>query len=145
MPDRPKIGPTGQFPFGQPLLPSDKGGLYVAFRVYIPDRRCSMNFGTPVWYVSTTVSEALQLNAAIRRRIEAAWGKLSYNKYELPLKVRIIQPSVQTMINPGPMVQILLPQQMEILLANPEVFLSLAEVIEDRLKERNLFRETYND
>lgn len=126
MPDYPKLGPTGEFPFGKPIDENDRGGLYVAFKVHKEIRRCSWDFGTTLWHISGPIPEMRHNSRVMVEAIHKAWGKLPYNKAELPMNVRIIH---------GNIVQVHLPQPTSILVANPEVFLALAEVIEDRIKK----------
>lgn len=129
MSGKPKIGPTGQYPFGRPVDPTDRGGLHAGFAILRAKRLCVLEFGTLLEYVNVTISEARTMNTMLRKGIRKEWGDLSYNKTELPIRVRIVHKNL---------VQITLPRRGSGIVANPEVFLALAEVIEDRLREANL-------
>jgi len=130
MTDEPKIGPTGQYPLGRPYGQDDRGSLYAAFGIEKRSRLAMMHFGTVIQYVNVETIHALSYTQMIRKRIIDNWGYLPYDKSSLPVKVEIT--------GDKRFVKLTVPVLCSSLAGNPEMWLALAEVIEDRLRERNI-------
>lgn len=125
MPDKPKLGPTGQFPLGAPGFVGDRGGIHVAFRVLKPMRQCALEFGTTLNHLSGLPHELGPAAQTMRTQITKAFGRLTYNKAELPIRVWA-EPAKG-------LIHINFPQMTSVLVANPEVFLALAERMEEEM------------
>lgn len=119
---KPKIGPDGRFPFGEPQFEGDRGGLYVGMGRVPGLRYCFMDFGTTLEFVVTLPDRAVTVAASLRDIVEKHWGLMPYNVEELPIKVEAFEDR---------MVKMTLPETMELLVANPEVFLALAQRIDE--------------
>lgn len=119
------IGPDKSYPLGGPINPIDRGGLYAGFTVIKNKRLCVMQFGTVVDWLAATPAEMTAFAAVMRQRTIAAFGRLPYNKKTLPIKVRANQ-------REG-VIELRLPKATTVLAANPEMWLALAEVIEDTI------------
>jgi hypothetical protein len=119
----PKIGPTGRHKPGGPANPQDRGGLYVAIKSLKARRQIAIDFGTAVTWLALTKDEALGMVAYLRMLVTRDFGNMPYDKSTLPIKV--------TANPPHGIVEWHLPQTATVLVANPELFLALAEVTED--------------
>jgi len=117
-----KIGPTGEYPRSVPLTDGDRGGCYASFQILKKKRRVVMNFGTNLSAVANTPSGALSLVKWFREEIRKAFGNLSYETDDLPIKVI---PNVAKQF-----VESFFPMELEVLVANPEVFLAWADELE---------------
>jgi hypothetical protein len=118
----PKIGPDGEYLYGKPLRPDDRGGLYAAFRITNLGL-VHMDFGAVVDWVAATPADARAQAAFFRSRVREKFGDLPYNASTLPLKVKI------NATNNG--VETYFPQPVQVLVANPEVFLAWADRLEE--------------
>jgi hypothetical protein len=126
-----KIGPDGNFARGYPINLEDRGGAYASFSVLKERRLVVMNFGTVLNWVAVPPEIAKQQAEMIRTRIMEAFGKLSYDASTLPLKITANHEKI--------VVETHLPQTLEILAANPEMFLAWAEKLDaaaDKLLSR---------
>lgn len=117
-----KFGPDGNFVFGRPINRMDRGGLYAGFMVSKSMRLGIMKFGTVISWLAISPDEAQQLATTIRSKCTATFGNLSYDKSTLPIRVIANRDK--------DVVELYLPQSMETLAANPEMWLALSEVIE---------------
>lgn len=118
-----KLGPDGTFFEGRPMNKEDQGGLYAGFIVLKAQRLGVMDFGTSVTWLAMPRMEASKMANQIRTRVTEAFGKLPYNKSELP--IRVVHNSDRDVI------ELHFSQPVGVLAANPELWLALAEVIED--------------
>lgn len=116
------IGPDGKFRFGVPINRHDRGGLNCAFSVNKRSRRGTMQFGTAVSWLAGSPDEMQRMAMAIRLKCVQTFGRLRYDKSTLP--IRVIAAKDKGMI------ELYLPQTMEILIANPEMWLALSDQIE---------------
>ena len=128
------IGPDGRFPYGRPVNALDQGGLYTGFRVIKEMRLGVMEFGTAVSWLAGSPDEMQELAATMRRAITEAFGDLSYDKSTLPIKVTANANKVTASANKG-IIELKLPQTAGILAANPEMWLALAEVIDETIAQ----------
>ena len=117
-----QYGPDGTFPFGIPVNAIDKGGCYAHFRVVKKLRVAMMDFGTMVTWMVVPPDEAKQHAKMFREKLAEAFGNLSYNAAELPLR---IVANKQKML-----IETYMPQPLSILAANPELFLAWAEKLD---------------
>ncbi len=123
MSENEQVGPDGTFIHGSPLNPDDRGSLNAGIRVLKDSRQLAMNFGTSLNWL-TLPPQTAHLHAILfRLLVEEDFGILPYDASTLPLKV--------VANKENKMVEIFMPVAMEILVANPEVFLAWA----DRLDE----------
>jgi hypothetical protein len=124
---RAKIGPDGKFTFGKPINPHDRGGLYAGFRVMVIGGKPYgvMKFGTPVSWLAGTPDKMQEWAAHVRREITKAFGNLPYDKSTLPIKVT-------ANANDG-IIELKLPEIAGTLAANPEMWLALADVIDETI------------
>jgi hypothetical protein len=116
-----QAGPTGEFQFGQPMEAGDKGSIYIGFKTLKPHKQAYLKFGTAVHYLLADKDQALALADAMERAIIKDFGKLPYNKAELPIVVQA----------DNNMVRIVFPIVGALIIANPEMFLALAEVMRE--------------
>jgi hypothetical protein len=116
------FGPTGEFPKGR-LNSEDRGSLCVSFTVLKDLRIAVMSFGTELQWLAFYYEQTKSIVTLIRKRIIEEFGELSYDKSTLPIKV--INNREKNII------EIHLPKETQRLAANPEMWLALAEVIED--------------
>jgi hypothetical protein len=121
-----QIGPTGKYPLG-PINPQDRGGISVAFAIIQADRLGVMHFGTALSWLAAPPIQMRAIADNIRTRCIAVFGDLPYDKSTLPIKVFANQEKG--------IIELRLPQTAEILAANPEMWLALAEVIDERSNE----------
>jgi hypothetical protein len=123
------IGPTGEFSLGKPSRPDDQGGLNVSLSVVrTPVKLVVMKFGCVVTWVSAPPAEIQTIATAMRRMVIRNFGRmLLYDKSTLPIGV-VANREANT-------IELHLPKPAYVLAANPEMWLALAEVIEDRIKE----------
>lgn len=121
------IGPDHTYPLGSPINRNDRGGLYAGFSVNKRLRLGIMQFGTVLSWLSSPPSEMITLAQTIRRMIHKEFGMLPYDKSTLPLKV-VGNETVGV-------VEIYLPQPVETLAANPEMWLALSDVVEAAAKQ----------
>lgn len=128
------IGPDGSFTFGRPVKPIDQGGLYSGFQVIKAMGLGVMQFGTPVSWLAGTPDQMQELAAVIRRDIIDAFGNLPYDKSTLPIKVTANANKVAASVNKG-IIELRLPETVTILAANPEMWLALAEVIDETIAQ----------
>lgn len=127
----PKIGPTGIHDI-PPTRQGDQGGINVGLRLDIPNRMVSLNFGTTVTWFCSPYAQLQATLANIRQRIINEFGDLPFDASTLPLKVQT-NPQAGT-------IEIHLPTPAAVLAANPEVWLALAEKVDEaasRLKSYN--------
>jgi hypothetical protein len=125
--ETPMIGPSGKHEI-PPINASDKGGIYVGFKVLgTPKRLMAQNFGTTVSWFAIHVTQAQAAATAMRKLIVDAYGMMPYNKATLPLKVILNKEKG--------VIEVHLPLATDMLVANAEMWLAFAEVIEDRLIE----------
>ena len=54
-----KLGPTGEYPFGEPMAPGDKGGLKAGLKIV--DGKIVIFYATAVEWVALTADEAIRL------------------------------------------------------------------------------------
>jgi hypothetical protein len=121
------LGPTGKFIAGKPLVSGDRGELVAGF-VRVPGKRqYVMNFGTELSFFQATREQAKTLADSLQQQVAEDFGKLPYDKNTLPIKVEC-DLTHHTL-------RILLPQSVEILVANPEVWLALADEIKTKLRQ----------
>ena len=116
------IGPDGKFGLGTPIRPYDQGGLHCEFIVNKSMRRGIMRFGTAVSWLVGSPEEMQRMATGIRSRCFGAFGRLRYDKSTLP--IRVIANRDKRLI------ELYLPQSMEMLIANPEMWLALSDKIE---------------
>lgn len=116
------IGPDGKFIYDVPINQIDRGGLYAGFTVNKRLRRGIMQFGTVVTWLAGSPADMQQLAKVIRQDCIKAFGRLPYNKSQLPIRV--------TANKEKGVIELRLPQPAEVLVANPEMWLALSEVIE---------------
>lgn len=115
-----KFGPDGNFVYGGPINRLDRGGS--GFIVSKAIRRGIMKFGTVVNWLAISPDEAQQLATAMRSQCIKAFGNLSYNKSQLPIRVIANR-------DKG-VVELYLPAMVETMVAHPEMWLALAEVLD---------------
>lgn len=123
------IGPTGEFKAGKPINEHDKGGLFASMkpiRLAGSRQAIEMNFGTVIDWVAIPPEHAVILAQRFRERVEDWYGSLAYDASTLPIKV--------SGNSEKHVVECKFPASMEVLIANPEVFLAWA----DRLVETAL-------
>lgn len=122
-----KIGPDGTFPLGEPINESDKGGLYAAFRTTVLNGRRFgvMDFGTVVTWVGLPIAEARQFADMIRHRTIEAFGTMPYDKSTLPIKISANREKG--------VIEMTMPSPVQVMAANPEMWIAWAEVIDDVL------------
>lgn len=118
----PKIGPTGEFPFGGKIKPNDRGRIGVGISVFKEARIIVFNFGTTLSYLVAPKADALMMADQYRAVVIKNFGFLTYDKTELPIRVR-------TVPDKG-LVEMVLPSSVETLVVSPEVLLALAEKME---------------
>ena len=82
-----------------------------------------MNFGTVVSFIASAADDTLAQAEMFRKAIEASFGPLRYDASQLPIQV---VPNVGKQI-----VESYFPQSLQILAANPEVFLAWADKLEE--------------
>lgn len=123
----PTIGPTGKFPLGKPMMSGDLGGIIAATTVDRQNRMLVMNFGTGLSWLGAPISEMRGFAKIVRQQILDNFGRMPYDKTTLPIRVN---GNKETGI-----IELHLPRPASVLAANPEMWLALAEVIEDRIKE----------
>lgn len=122
-----KIGPDGQYILGGPQRPEDKGGLNAGMRINKNKRLILLNFGTMVDWVALPGTEALNHAQRIRERMHETFGILPYSLDSFPFK---IVANKQKGI-----VEWFMPQPIEVLVANPELFLALADRLEEEARK----------
>lgn len=120
-----ELGPDGSFIHGGPINAEDKGGLFAGFYVLKEQRIGVMDFKVAVKWVAMPMRYIRPYTYRLRNSIIEAFGDLSYNKSELPIRV----------VRNRDVVELHFPQPVAILAANPELWLALAEVMEDVIKE----------
>lgn len=128
--DKPKIGPTGQYPLGRPYDQNDRGSVYASFGIEKRSRLAVMHFGTVLQFFNVDTIHAPAYAQMIRKRIVDSWGYIPYDKSTLPVKVEVT--------GDKRFVKLTVPVLCSSLAGNPEMWLALAEVIEDRLREQNI-------
>src|ERR1700677_920395 len=116
-------GPDGKFYRGKSVREGDKGGLYAAFRVLKARRQVVLDFGMAVTWLAMPPEAAMHQATFFREQMHEAFGKLSYDASTLPF---VIKANEETGIIET---HFLLP--MEVLVANPEVFLAWADCLEE--------------
>lgn len=119
------IGPDHTFPFGRPLYPDDHGGLYAGFTILAKERLGVLRFGTVVDWVAGSPHEMIVFANMIRDKTLGAFGHLPYDKATLP--IRVVADRDKNII------KLQLPQKADVLAANPEMWLALAEVIDEKV------------
>jgi hypothetical protein len=122
-----ELGPTGTLPLGAPINAIDRGGCNVGFRIEPGFRLATLKFGTMLRWLAILAPEAKDMATQVRSIIINAFGIMPYDKLGLPLKV--------TYNRDKGIIEIRLPTAASQLTANPEMWLALCEVIEDRLPE----------
>lgn len=118
-----KIGPTNRYPDGSPLNTTDQGGIAVGVTVLREQRRIVMRFGATLQWLALTTESASQSAAAFRRLVLANFGEVPYAVDTLPLKITVDQSRE--------IIKTTLPAAASELVANPEVFLAWAELLDD--------------
>lgn len=68
-----KIGPTGHYPLGEPLEPTDHGNIDIVF-VIVPPCHAKMQFGTYLDWFFLTPQTGRTVVRAIRETIAEAYG-----------------------------------------------------------------------
>ena len=117
------IGPTHSYPHGKPLMPGDRGGINIGFQAISELGVAIMDFRTDIEFLCDRPDALCAFAARIRATIIIAFGRRSYDASTLPLKVSA---------NPQTgMVEIDLPMATPMIVANPEMWLALAERIEE--------------
>jgi hypothetical protein len=112
-------GPTGNFPLGEAVIKGDKGGCFATFK-RVPDAVLfSMDFGTALSFVALRPNDAVAMANLFRRRVGEEFGNLEYDVSTLPI---VVKPNKRKTI-----VECRFPQTLEVLFANPEVFLAWAD------------------
>jgi hypothetical protein len=114
-----KLGPDNSYPLGQPMFAGDRGGLLAGFSVVKDKRWCVMQFGTVLDIVGMQADEARTLAQSFRARVHENFGRLPYNPATLPLQVIAEREKNVVMVR--------LPQATSVLVANPEMWLGLAD------------------
>lgn len=125
----PNVGPDGKYIYGRPLKPDDRGGLYAAIRLSKELGVVSMDFGTVVDWVAIPPEYALNQAAYFRKAVREEFGELSYDASTLPLKIQYnpVNRTVETRF----------PTGVEVLIANPEMFLAWADKLEEAANKIN--------
>jgi hypothetical protein len=116
------VGPDGRFLFGTKMYPQDRGGLNASVRAF-PPRHIVMDFGTELDWAACTVTEARGIAKTLRALVTKHWGKLGYRVGELPITVKA---DIDKHI-----VQIYFHRRVGVLVANPEVYLALAQRLDE--------------
>ena len=122
----PKLGPDGSFMEGGPINAEDQGGLFVEFGVLKNKRLAVMQFHTTVKWVAIPFKDVKAYVDLLRNSIHKTFGEMPYDKSTLP--IRVIRNTKRDVI------ELHFPQPVGILAANLELWLALAEVMEDVLK-----------
>lgn len=120
------IGPRHEYPLGTPINERDQGRLCAAFRTVKQSRVGVMQFGTVVSWLAGNPMEMAALAGLIRADVYRDFGRLPYDKGTLPIRVVVNQ---QRRV-----IELYLPKEMDILVANPEMWLALAETIDSAVK-----------
>ena len=114
--------PRGPYPFGEKLLSNNGGRL---FSVIVADRTARLiivDFGVMICLVASTPEEALTQAQLFRSIVSRNWGHLRYSEIGFPIVVDIEKEKRVVFSR--------LPQPVEVLAANPEVFLVWADKLE---------------
>jgi hypothetical protein len=114
-----EFGPTGQFDSGRPLRRGDRGGLNAKISVLKNQRLIVVDFGTDVSFLLNLPDEASALAGELRSLVNRNFGALPYDASELPV---CVTPDTKRRF-----VQSILPKRVQLLAANPEVFLAWAD------------------
>ena len=69
----PKLGPTGKYPLGKRLEPSDRGHMDTAFSI-VPPRHAKLEFGTRLDWFFLTPTTARVLTKTMRETLTRAYG-----------------------------------------------------------------------
>lgn len=80
-----KLGPTGNYPLGKPLEPSDQGHIDNVFSI-VPPRHGKLEFGTYLDWFFLTPPGARALTTTIRDELTAAYGRIR-SETRLPIRV----------------------------------------------------------
>lgn len=118
----PKIGPTGEFPFGEPINEKDRGGIFVGLHVRRAARQIILNFNTTTDWLAMPRSETIATIEEFRKIVTKNFGHLPYDASTLPIKV--------TVNHTKGIVESRLPIATSVLVANPEMFLGWADHLE---------------
>ncbi len=118
----PKLGPTGEFPFGGPIQPKDRGGIYAGMAVNRRQRMIIMTFHTSLDWLATKPESAIAMAGRFRALVTENFGPLPYDASTLPFKV--------TANRANNLVEVRLPHEAPGIAANPEMFLGWADHLE---------------
>ncbi len=117
------IGPEYRYPYGKKLMQGDRGGIFVGFTVLKKERMAAWVFGTDCSFFCDPPDTIRNFSRVIRDRVIAAFGALPYDASTLPLRV--------VANHTTHMVEIHLPATTPVIIANPEMWLALAERIDE--------------
>ena len=123
-----KIGPTGHYPLGEPLEPSDQGHMEIAFSI-VPPHHAKMEFGTYLDWFFLTPPVAHRLTTTLRKTLTSAYGRVR-PKESVPY---VVECNMERGV-----VMVALPHLTSQITATAEVWLALVDRIDAERRKLSL-------
>ena len=120
----PEPGPTWSYLSGKRLDEGDQGGLFAQFARFPNERVMVMIFGTSVRYLLAQPNQARIVARTMREEVERHFGPVESANTIAPV----------TVIAERNVVRVLFPESRHYIAGQPEVFMALADHLEDAAK-----------